>query len=368
MDNSFKNIDTNEVVRIITETENHFVLDSGQKWDKKLFVQKYVANMKPAPTYSENVIQEQVQQTLPSDTVDVNSFFSTTTPIEGLEEGIKNIDKVDSSKVLEITKNEGWVPKVKDLEKEDHQTQINENIMTPVSLEQEKEMLRQRHNKQEEFKRKLNENGLTVAQETTRQQQIELTGEDPYKTKITKYRSNQGLNPNAIDNPQMIDSPTDEKITNYQSQDYEVIKIFKKFKKTHNFKTKISIAEKIADPEFIKMMIENLDGDIIQYYTDVIYEKIISDTDKLKENIYNQIYKHIFGINKPVIETEIEEIKDTKEKENKTIKKIVLIPGGKTSAGKQKYKFINNKGKVVNMLIESAQKKQYKPAVNKDLK
>ena len=377
---SFRNLDTNEIVRVMSEIENYYILDSGQRVDKKLFIQKYVSNdPEPTPIYENKTQATQTHAIDSTSTVDVESFFSKQPIIEGLDTSLKNIENLNTSNIVDKTKQEGWVPDVKNLE--------TNNTITQTTVEAEKEALRQKHNlgtttidindpnavnnllnQPKQPSKIINENGLTEAQELARRNQIELTGKDPFKDKIAKFRLEQGLTPEAAINPKQINEPIQTLDT--KNTEDEVIKIFKKIKRNHNIKIKYNISDKIADPDFIKMMVDNLDGDIIQYYTDEIYIKFIKNIDKLKKTIYNQVEKEIYGndIPKKNIKNDTNDTIEISKPSKKKSKEIVLIPGKKTKAGKQKYKFINDNGKIVELLVETAQKKQFKPATKKDLK
>ena len=407
---TFRNLDTNEIVRVMSEDENFYILDSGQKMDKKLFVQKYVSNdSEPTPVVdiSESAIINKPIINKPlvnhSDSVNVDDFFAAKPSIQGTE----NLKKIDTTNLVDLPpRGQGWIPdNVKDLNTENpsSSTIIQQPQNGMLSIEQQKQILIDNYNAQHQGQkgqqiigakpidinddvaiekmmnqvkppkppRQLNENGLTLAQENMRQQQIELTGVDPYKDKIIHYRAKMGLDPTPINEPKIIQQPISAGeglvISNEKEED-EVIKMFKKFKRNHPISIKFSLKDKIGKPEFIQMMAEGLEGDIIQFYTDELFKIFISDIDSIKEDIYNQIYKKVYGVDKPV---EIEELIEPQEEVIEEIKEKTtydLIPGKKTSSGKQKYKFIDTKGKIVELLIETAQKKQYKPATKKDLK
>ena len=412
---TFRNKDTNEIVRVMSEDENFYILDSGQKMDKKLFVQKYVSDdVEPAPIVDMNesaIQQPQVQQTQPSDTMNADDFFAAKPVISGTEK----LKTVNTTNMVDLPqRGQGWTPdNIKDRSDGNSGSAIQPNQAGTLSVEQQKQILIENYNAQHKGNpeqqiignqqidinddaaidsmmnqmkpvvkpRTLNENGLTEAQEQMRQQQLELSGVDPYKDKITVYRAKMGYNPAPVAEPKIIQQPTQTQSQNTQqpiqaiTEEDEVIKMFKKFKRNYNINIKFSIKNKIGKPEFIQMMADGLDGDIIQFYTDELFTKFISDFDIIKEDIYNQIYKKVYGHDKPIEEVEdeiIEEVKPTKkikkEKELKSGDEVILIPGGKTKAGKQKYKFINDKNKLVEMLVESAQKKEYRPATKKDLK
>jgi len=407
---SFKNINTNEVVKVLSEDNNFFILDSGQRVDKQLFVQKYIScDVDPVPvvenTQNTQVINTMTQtQTQPHNSeIDVNSFFAAKPNIDGLD----NINSFDTKNMVDMPKKVGRdlsnvvirdtdvdMPGVREtptlsLEErkrialdEYNATQRNQQNntnngygSTQVDVNDEtavNNLINSQIKPVEKQVKQLNENGLTEQQEFLRQQQIEANGIDPYKDKIEQYRlshtktapvnqSNNTINNNVND----VDNNINNQHINDNGGDDEVIKIFKKIKRNHKISIKLNISDKIGKPDFIQLMADNLDGDIIQYYTDEIYKMFVSDISIIKENIYKQIYKKVYdvdfeGYNKNIEIDDVEEIKEN------TL--VDLIPGNKTKGGKQKYKFITNTGKLVELLIETAQKKQYRPATKNDLK
>ena len=131
----------------------------------------------------------------------------------------------------------------------------------------------------------LNENGLTEQQEHDRQEQITLSGNDPYAASIAKYKKMKANK----DSESIISSPNIN-ITPEEDKSYE---FFKKMKNIHDVKLKIVLDEKIADPHFIKMMAMNMEGDIIKYYTKTILNKL--DMSKLEKIIYDQLTESVFG-------------------------------------------------------------------------
>ena len=88
-----------------------------------------------------------------------------------------------------------------------------------------------------------------------------------------------------------------------------------------------------------------MDGDIVGYYKNLIMKNIMKDLSKIEEVVEKQIQLEIFG-----------EIKET-PKPTETI----LIPGGKTKTGKQKYKYIDEDGNVKELLPNTAKTKGYEP-------
>jgi len=106
----------------------------------------------------------------------------------------------------------------------------------------------------------------------------------------------------------------------------------------------VEFKDKIGKPDFIKMMVENMDGDIVGYYKNVIMNNIMKDLSKIEKAVEKEIKSQIFG--NDIIEDEKEDI---------------LIPGEKTKSGKQKYKYIDENGDIVELLSSTAKTKGYKP-------
>lgn len=68
-----------------------------------------------------------------------------------------------------------------------------------------------------------------------------------------------------------------------------IIDLLNKTKRVNNLKLKIEIEELLPKNEFIQMLEESYDKSIIDYLTDEIYNKMIKDSDSIKEQIKNQI-------------------------------------------------------------------------------
>jgi hypothetical protein len=68
-----------------------------------------------------------------------------------------------------------------------------------------------------------------------------------------------------------------------------IIDLLNKTKRVNNLKLKIEIEELLPKNEFIQMLEESYDKSIIDYLTDEIYNKMIEDSNSIKEQIKNQI-------------------------------------------------------------------------------
>jgi len=80
------------------------------------------------------------------------------------------------------------------------------------------------------------------------------------------------------------------------------------FKNNYPVKLSVEIEENIPNPTFIGMVQENVEADAVEYYANLISDKLLKDPTKLKTEIYNQL-KRI--INK---ELGIEDVVEEKKK------------------------------------------------------
>jgi hypothetical protein len=134
--------------------------------------------------------------------------------------------------------------------------------------------------------------------------------------------------------------------------------IFKSFKRNHDITINIEFKDKIGSPDFVKMMLENIEGDIIGYYKNLIMDNIMSKVSDVESEVEYQIIKEIYG------EDEANKFKTDKV----TIKAVetkkgIHKAGKQTKSGKQKFFYFDENGKEVELLPESAEKKKLKPVI-----
>jgi len=412
----FQHIDTKEIVRIISDEGNFLTLNNGFKIDRTLFAQKYAALPSTNNNSMPSMNAEDFMNTRPSIQINtqhqqqpivnegiINTNAAPVDPIDFLNStsmsvtGVENIQKIDTSKYLEV--HESQRIQIKDLSQ-----QQPAGYAAPQNLEAEKRALLENYNRthniqtppaqfvdenddravdqmmngmQQPVKQVvLNENGLTEAQEYMRQQQLEITGVDPFADKISKYRASKGYNPQPVQNPRIEqpvqqEQPQPQQVQTQQMPqiNYEdpIIAFFKRIKRNHAITINLKIKDKISNPDYIKSTVENLDGDIIQYYTDEIFTSYLSNIQNLKQDIYNQIHKEVYGCLPGKDEEEPKIVKKTELKINNVEQVsedvVILVPGKPTKDGKRTFKYVNESGKVVDMLPELADEKGLKPAV-----
>jgi hypothetical protein len=80
-----------------------------------------------------------------------------------------------------------------------------------------------------------------------------------------------------------------------QPQINPVDMMFSTFKRNFDISFNIEFTDKIGNPEFIKLMMENMDGDIIGYYKKLIMENIQNNIYKIEQEVENTLQLTIFG-------------------------------------------------------------------------
>ena len=84
------------------------------------------------------------------------------------------------------------------------------------------------------------------------------------------------------------DKPITKKIEQKPAVD-PIQMMFKMFKSNYPVKLNLEIEENIPNPTFIGMVQENVEADAVEYYANLISDKLLNDPAKLKIEIYNQL-------------------------------------------------------------------------------
>lgn len=138
--------------------------------------------------------------------------------------------------------------------------------------------------------------------------------------------------------------------------------MFRSFKRNHDIEIKVEFNEKISKPEFIKLMMENMEGDIVSFYKKLIVQDIRNNFKVIEDEVEKQLNEHIFGTDS----SKKSSPKKSSPKKSVSKKKDVIISSEKisgkvTKSGKQTYKYIDEDGKVKELLPETAEQKNLKP-------
>jgi len=263
MANTYVNKQTGEKVRIINEGDAFYTLDDGVKIKKETFSKRYDK----------------------SDEIDPMEFLNPQSALENLAQ---QIQKVDPNQVVNEPEHSTRI-------KMKHPTVLADNSrgqVDPVdntsdtgiqiSEERRKQMI-------DDFnmKKELGEPNLTPPSFTDESNQ----NQDGY---IEYEMPNEGEG--RIRQTSQPNQPTQSNQPKNQPPQMDPLQMmFKMFKNNYEVKLSFDIEEKIADPAFIQLVMENVDGDAIEYYTKKILSKILKEPLKLKKEIYDQLELEIYG-------------------------------------------------------------------------
>lgn len=240
----FENKDTGEKVSIKNDDGLWFTLHNGTKIKKDSFFNKY------------------------SETVDPKSFFNNS-----IGEMANKIKTVDPTKVIDD--NNQFASKI-----DEKQKMINEF----VEKQKQKEIELSKYKQLDDDKAAEQLINPQVYQKPTNNPNypefdpnIKM---DRDKTAKDYYRQ-ENLNQIKIDEKSVTEQ--------------ETYKFFRGFKKNHKVTIDLKFDEMIADPEFLKLMMNNFEADVIKYYTQEIYKNIASNPQMVEDEIYKQLEIVILG-------------------------------------------------------------------------
>lgn len=229
---------TGEPVTVIQEDVSFYALNNGVRIKKDIFHKKY----------------EQKQE------IDPNSFFNapSSDPLLNMAQQLKNMDtsKISDApttgaqvKFIEptVVLNDTSLPPGASVK----QSQMESAI--PLTPEQKRAML-------DEWRR--TQPGAQIPEVQNRDWDDDerlLNGDKPIEVK-----------------------PPEPKIDPIQM-------MFKMFKSNYPVKLNIEIEENIPNPTFISMVQENVEADAVEYYANLISDKLLKDPTRLKTSIYEQL-------------------------------------------------------------------------------
>jgi hypothetical protein len=360
----YKKTDPTKTITIVDEQESFYQLSDGQMIKKEVFSKYY--------ELGENQINESVQtNTTSSDFVDPDSFlngsksFLPETDLQKIKEADPSKGAMEGTERTTISSNTTNKTKVSEPTNYNDNSVQNESLIKqvdpasqpiPNNTNTDVSQYKVYDDEDEAYDDFVNKKPQPaplqkpVVDVDSKIQEIEDFFEDEkmaYGMEEAQKRKSVRLR--KINQP--VSTDTNQQPTMQPSFDPAEM-MFKSFKRNHDITINIKIKDKIGNPDFIKMMIENMDGDVVGFYKNLIMNKIMSDTNIIEDAIENSIKKAIFGDDVDLGDNIIEVV-EFNEKD--------LIKGDKTKSGKQKYKFINSSGKVVDMVLSTAKKKGYKP-------
>ena len=293
------------VVTIISEQANFYQLSDGNMIKKDSFMSKY----QPILPGFENELNEsktQVPNRQYVDELDPSNFFSKPSVSMDI---VNKISSVDTSKVSDHRPE----PQVRKIDNSGNVQQsqptqqiFNESLVTevknqpiPNNTETDVSMYKVYENDDDAYVDPKLQN--TVVQNNqvqqnpidTKQQEIELLymdevlmfGKDEAELRKSKRlgREQKTQQPNNI-----IQQPM-------QQPNDPITMMFSTFKRNHEITINVEFKDKIGKPDFIKMMIENMEGDIVGYYKKLIMDNIKKDLSKIEDIVEKELRLQIYG-------------------------------------------------------------------------
>jgi len=258
---TYINKQTGDKVKIIKEEDLFYTLNDGVKIKKETFSNRYER----------------------SDEIDPNEFLNPPSALEKLANQLRN---VDTSKVINEPEHSTRIkmkPPTVLADNSRTQSPIDNTINNDIQIsESKKQQLIDEYNKKMELGEKnINKPSFMIEDDTNNGYiEYEMPNKGEGNIKQTSQQNNQNQNQNQKQNQPQIDP---------------LQMMFKMFKNNYDITLTFEIKEKIANPQFIEMVMENVDGDAIEYYTKKILNKILNEPLKLKNEIYKQLKEEIYG-------------------------------------------------------------------------
>jgi hypothetical protein len=254
----FQSNESGEVVMVVGDSGVFYNLSNGANIKKDIFFQKY-SEMAP----------------------DVISFFQqqSAAGLSNLAEQLKNVDSrraVDGDMPPEVKYRQQSVS-----EQMEAPPEYREMLIKRFQAEQASKDLSQYkvYNDDEEAAADF-ERRQKAAQQPQQRQRPEPPRQ--YTEPETPYPVTES-----------VSTPTTS-VPSYVSPEEEAFRFFKGFKRVYPIKLSVDFDERIAEPDFIKLMVSNMEGDIIKFYTKEIMNRIYNDPGFLENKIYEKLRSVVF--------------------------------------------------------------------------
>lgn len=300
-------------VSILSVEDKFYILSDNVRIRKDIFDLYYdevISNN------TQNVVKiNENKMNINDDVIDPNAFFSNSSVANTL---INDLKQIDTSKVSDAP----------------GQTTVNK-IIDPDNFDRVA-----RYNKENNISLQNQQNNITLQPKKNGQERVDPSLYPVYDDEDAAY--DDFLNKKT--NPQVVQTQSNQQKINYNDEEFlngpkvtnnvqRIEKIeenpailwLKTFKKGHKVSFKMDIDAMIPDPDFLKLMSNNIDYDIIDYYTDETIKSLLDDKNKLKTFIYNYLQEYIVGkpkkvVKKPTLKKEVIIVEEPKEEIKKEIK------------------------------------------------
>ena len=331
-----------QVVTITSDHDNFYLLSDGNMIKKETFMTKY------QPTLDGFENDHTPKQNIPTfssnSTIDVDSFFSKSSVSADVISVIKNVDetKVSDIKLDPVIKVN--LPTDKTINQQPQQPQFNmneslvtrvDNVTIPNNTNTNVSQYKVYDDDEESYNDFLNK--PTQIENRPLPPVVVQTPNNDALNEINVMYDNELLafgkeEADSRKNKRMLKlyPQTQQNNTQQPQQPYQqpvkqidpVTMMFSTFKRNHELTINLQFKDKIGSPDFIKMMVENMDGDIVGYYKNIIMENIKKDLSKIEDVVQDEIEIAIYG---EVISRKI--VKQSPKKSKPKMKKPKLDEG-----------------------------------------
>lgn len=268
----FQSNENGEVVTILADNGVFYNLSNGANIKKDIFFQKY------------------------SEMLDASNFFQQQSAA-GLQNLTEQLRNMDSSKVHDIGGNIPPSVKVR-------QEAVSEQVAAPPEY---RDMLLKRFQYEQQNKDlsqyRVYENEDDAAADWDRK--IQATQQQQQRPRPQPPVQEQYQEPQQFHQPppEPVTVQQNSAVPSYVSPEEEAFRVFRSFKKIYPITLSVDFEERIAQPEFIKLMAVNYEGDIIKFYTKEFMNRIYNDPGFLENKIYDKLKRLIFEEDeKPMVE------------------------------------------------------------------
>ena len=356
-----------QIITIVSDQNSFYQLSDGNMIKKESFMSKYQPVLEgfetehistPSYTNTERIDPSSFFSATSLSTTDINTIKSTDPSIvpnipDGVERSEIKINTTDRTNIKQPAPqiNETLVSRV------DNQV-IPNNTKTDVS------QYKVYDDDEEAYNDFINNSGITIKKPEPKKEipttdpMIEINslfddellayGQDEANNRRNKRISK--LNGVPQNNQQQTSDITEQTIhagnptPNYQPTIDPINMMFSTFKRSHEVTFNFEFKDKIANPEFIKMMMENMDGDIVGYYKKMIVDNIMKNLHVIEGIVEKELKelltpeevvkvskpkKVVKVVKKPVrepIPEETEVLKKPKRPEIRVIPDVPTIP------------------------------------------
>lgn len=315
----FENKDSGEVVIIRGDDGVWFTLDNGAKIKRESFFSKYTEVIDPSSFFNNSDVTKLASQ--------ITSIDPSNVPDGDVETNVKKI-------------GEGQIPSP--IDQLDYKQKL---IKEYLEKNKNKDLSQYRQIDDDEEAAKSLIEGVNTTTTTV-----------DHKNPVINNPNYPEFDPNIKRDRDHHHHTTQQPQQTEQAEQNDAYAFFKNFKKNHEINIDLSFKEYIADPEFLRLMSNNFEADVIMYYTKEIFKNITTDPRKIEDEIYKQLDKIIMGSKKSSKKT-----KQQKKKIEYPIDK--MIKSGKTKSGNDRYIFVDSNSNEVSLTLQVAKNKGYHPKI-----